>query len=380
MRGSVRKYEGKKGITWSAHYYLGFDEQGKKRYTTKRGFATRREAESYLADITKSMHQGTYVDPTKETLSDYLTKWIDYKRDSVRQHTIEIYESAIRLHIAPRLGRTRISELRPVDLRDLYRHLLRDKGLSKRTVSQIHTILHDALDRAVKWELLPRNVTDAVDAPKPERQRFDVWSLEDVRKFLFSPDVTGNPFFVAFLLALTTGMRQGEILGLRWQDLDLDKSVVHVVRTLTRERGEHVFGPPKSDSGVRDIPLSSQTVEALKTHRVAQARDRLAMGRSYNNQDLVIARTTGEVMSQPILREKFIDLVAKVGIGQIRFHDLRHTHASLLLELGENMKVIQEQLGHSTLSVTADTYTHLSKTLKDRPAQLLSTAIYGAKK
>lgn len=380
MRGHIKKYEGKNGITWTVHYYLGYSDMGKKRYTTKRGFATKKQAEAFLADITTQLHEGMYRDTSKDTLSEFLQKWLDYKRDTVRLRSIEIYERTIRLHIEPRLGRIKLADLRPIDLRNLYMYLQRDSGLSKRTVSQIHTLLHDAFDRAVKWEVIQRNITDAVDAPRPERKRFEIWTLADTRRFLAAPEVTGHRFYIPFLLAVTTGMRQGEILALRWRNIDLDNGILHVEHTLTKENNVAVFGPPKSESGRRDISLGPEVVDALRSHKARQNAERLEKGSAYSNQDLVVARLNGNMVTQTFLRQKFIDLIEQLEMPYIRFHDMRHTHASLLMELGEDMKVIQEQLGHATIGITADTYTHLSKTVKSRPAQLISTALFGGKK
>ncbi|MBX5437501.1 MAG: tyrosine-type recombinase/integrase, partial [Alicyclobacillaceae bacterium] len=270
--------------------------------------------------------------------------------------------------------------LKPYHLRELYGRLQREKGLSARYVSQIHTLLHDALDTALKWELVTRNVADNVEAPKPARTRFTVWSLDEVRRFLSAPEVKSHRFYLAFLLALTTGMRIGEILALQWQDVDLDSATLQVRRTITMRGATAEFGPPKSESGERIITLPREVVDALRQHRARQAQEKLLMGPAYHDMDLVIARSTGNVVTPQFLRAKFVRLIEQLGLPRIRFHDLRHTHSSILLELGENLKTLQERLGHASYQITADTYTHVSRTLRIRPAQLLSEALFRSNK
>lgn len=264
---------------------------------------------------------------------------------------------------------------------DLYANLAKqDPPLSNRYISQIHTLLHDALHTALQWELVSRNVADAVDAPKPVRKKFTVWTLDEVRRFLNAPEVKEHRFYIAFLLALTTGMRQGEILALRWSDINFENGSLFVDRTLTWQKGKCTFNPPKSESGARLITLPEEVVVALRAHRLEQSKQRLVLGEAYHNSDLVVARINRNFVSQSFLRAKFTKLIGELQMPYIRFHDLRHTHASILLELGEEMKVIQEQLGHANIGITADTYTHLSKTLRSRPAERLSAAFFGTQK
>ena len=376
MRGHIRKYEGKKGTTWTAYYYLGYDANGKKKYSTKRGFRTHRDAETWLAQLTTELHMGEYREPTDKTVSEFLEEWLDYKRDFVRARSIEIYSQTIQKRIIPYIGKVKLRDLKPTHLRDLYSTLQRKQKLSARTVAQTHHMLHDALDRALKWEIVTRNVTDAVDPPRIAKKKFEIWTLDQVRNFLTHPSVLSHRFYVMFLLALTTGMRHGELLGLRWQDIDLDNGRLSVRHNLSWVGNEYVLGPPKSESGERDIIVPSAVIAALKAHKSRQNEDRLKMHNAYVNRDLVICRINGDFVSETYLRKTFIRLTEQAGLPRIRVHDLRHTHASLLLELGAQMKVIQEQLGHSTLSTTADVYTHLSNKVKGVPADLLHTALF----
>lgn len=377
MRGHIRKYQGKKGTTWTAYFYLGYDTNGKKKYSTKRGFRTRKEAETYLANLTKELHSGEYREPSEKTVGEFLSQWLDYKRDFVRHRSIEIYGQAIRIRIEPFIGKVKLKDLKPAHLRDLYTTLQRKQGLSARTVTQVHNILHDAFDRALKWELVTRNVTDAVDTPKPIRKSFNVWTLEEVKRFLSNEEVKTSRFYAAYLLALTTGMRHGEILGLRWQDIDLENNRIAIRNNLSWVGKEYVLGPPKSDAGKRDIMIPDSVVAALKAHKARQNEDRLKMHNTYVHRDLVTCRVNGDFIPESTLRGDFLRLIQAANVPRIRFHDMRHTHASILLELGEEVRVIQGQLGHANISITADIYTHLSDTVKARPAQLISAALFG---
>jgi integrase len=374
MQGHVTKKVNK----WYVVLFTGYDEKGKKKYKWFSGFSTKKEAQKALAQKLHEINTGTYVDSSKDRLSEYLEKWLEYKRSRIKQRTYEIYKRTIRLHVDPHVGKIKLIDLKSAHLRDLYNKLAQ-KSLSNRYISQIHTLLHDALKTAVKWDLVPRNVSDMVDPPRPERKKFNVWSLEDVQRFLNAPEVKEHRFYVAFLLALTTGMRQGEILGLQWRDIDFANNTIHVQRTLTRIGDGETFGPPKSESSNRVIYVPPEVIEVLRKHKAKQNEVKLLMGAAYNNLDLVIARTNGNIVTQAFLRKKFVDLITKLDMPYIRFHDLRHTHATIMLELGEKLKVIQDRLGHSALTTTADIYTHVSKTLQKGSADILSEAIFHAK-
>jgi integrase len=373
MRGSVTK----KGNKWYIVVYLGY-EDGKKKNKWFSGYESKREAERDLPNKLQELQAG--VRPSKESFNAFLERWIDYKRDHVRLRTVEIYQRTIRLHIAQNIGKLPLQDITPLHVTMFYRQLAtQDKPLSNRYISQIHTLLHDSFDRAVKWGLKQRNIIDAVDSPKPVRKKFAVWSLDDAQRFLNADEVKDHRFYVAFLLALATGMRQGEILGLQWKDIDWQNNRLRVERTLTWVNREYSFGPPKSESGERIISLPDDVMSALRRHKAQQNQERLKMIEFYNNRDLVVARINGNIVTQAFVRKKFTDLISKLDMPYIRFHDLRHTHASILLELGEKTKVLQERLGHSDYSTTMDIYTHVSRRLQDSTAALLQEGLFGSK-
>ncbi|PWI56668.1 site-specific integrase [Sulfoacidibacillus thermotolerans] len=371
MRGHIRR----RGKTWSIVIFHGFDENGKRKYKWYSGFTTKKEAEKALAIRLQEVHSGNYIEPSNETLSSFLQKWIDYKKTQVRQRSIEIYEKSIRLHIIPKLGFYEINKLRSHHLRSFYSQLS-EEGLSNRYISQIHSILHNAFKKAVEWEMLPRNIVETVDAPRPVRIKFSVWTLEESQRFLKANE--NHRFYIAFLLALTTGMRLGEILALRWSDIHFFKSQLTVNRTASQHGGKMRFSEPKSNSGIRTITLPAEVIVALEKHKNEQNKEKELAGLAYENQDLVIARKNGNLITQSFLRKKFMESIARANVPPIRFHDLRHTHASLLLLQGVHPKVVSERLGHSKISTTLDTYSHVLPGMQEQVAKEFGTLLFGS--
>lgn len=375
MRGSVTK----KGNKWYIVVFLGFDQNGKRKYKWFSGYDTKKAAERDLPNKLKELNEGTFFEPSKETMADFLKKWLADKKRRVRLRTFEIYERTIRIHIAPHIGQIEIGKLKPYHLRDLYNKLQSGNSqLSNRYVSQIHTLLHDALKTAVRWEYIHRNVAEQVDAPKPVRKKFSVWTLEETQRFI--EIAQGHRFYIAFLLALTTGMRQGEILALRWSDIDLENGRIYIQRTVSHIGKKLTFAEPKSESGNRMITLPEEVTEALLEHKANQEREKELSENSYDDQDLVVSRINGNIVSQAFLRQHFTSLIKKAGLPYIRFHDLRHTHASLLLLQGVHPKVVSERLGHSNIGITMNTYSHILPGLQEQATKEFGEALFRNKK
>lgn len=376
MRGHIRK----RGKKWAAVVFLGFDENGKRKYKWFGGFGTRKAAEKFLAEKLQELHKGAYVEPSDEPFGTYLLRWLEDKRMHVKQRTYEIYRRIIRIHVAPHIGNIPLSKLKSQHLRELYTRLQQgEKPLSNRYVGQIHTMLHDALETAVRWELIPRNPADAVKAPRPENKQMKFWTMDEVRRFLEAAE--GDRFYIAFLLAITTGMRLGEILALKWSDIDIRCGRIHVQRTVNvLEDGTWAFTEPKSAAGRRMVAIPKKTIEALKKYKHEQDRIKKEMGDAYEDNDLVISRRDGGPVRQTRVREHMIRIAEKADVPAIRFHDLRHTHASLLLEQGVHPKIVSERLGHSKVSITLDTYSHVLPGLQEQVAESFAEALFGSHK
>jgi integrase len=383
MKGHIRP-RGKK--TWAIVVDIGADPvTGKRRQRWETVHGSKRKAQQALNHKLDELAIGTYVDPSKMTVDEYLKRWLaDYAKPKVSAKTYERYDEIVRCHLTPGLGEHSMADLRPLHIQGYYSRALDSGrlrhgkgGLSKRTVLHHHRILREALEQAVKWQILPRNPADAVEAPRPNR--IEMRSLNDAQIKTFLAASEGNKLLrMAILLALTTGLRRGEILALRWRDLDLDSSVLAVRQSLEETKKELTFKEPKTAKSRRTVALPAMTVEALRKHRADQARIRLQLGPAYQDSDLVCAQPNGRPLHPRSLTHAFIGLVAREKLPKVRFHDLRHSHATLLLQQGVHPKVVSERLGHSTVGITLDVYSHVLPGMQEEAAKKVDAALRGA--
>ncbi len=269
----------------------------------------------------------------------------------------ERHEQIVRLHLKPALGRVKLSKLTPAHVQGLYRDKL-ESGLSAATVQKIHAVLHKALAQALKWNMIPRNAADAVKAPRPAPEEMHPLSPDEARKLIEA--ARGEPLEALYVLAVHTGMRQGELLALKWEDVDLNEGVIRIRRTLVRSGGRIALGEPKTRGSRRTIHLTDAAVEALKSHLERQLEEIERLGDLYRDNCLVFTSQVGTLINPTNLRRRsFARLLDKAGLPQIRFHDLRHTCATLLLTRNVHPKYVQELLGHATVAITLDTYSHV---------------------
>jgi integrase len=258
-------------------------------------------------------------------------------------------------------------------LNKLYADLLA-RGLSPRSVQYTHVTAHKALADAVKWQLLARNVADSATAPRPQSKEPKTWTASDLRAFL--DHVEGDRLYAAYLLAGSTGLRRGELLGLRWRDVDMTAGRLAVVQTLLQVNNKLAFGTPKTAKGRRSVALDTHTVDALRAHRRAQVAERLAWGPGYQDADLVFAREDGVLLHPDGFSRAFNRHAKAAALPVIRFHDLRHTHATLALQAGVHPKVVSERLGHATVSITLDTYSHAIPAMQEAAAQTVADLVF----
>lgn len=359
--------------------YLGYDEHGKKQYKWFSGFNTKKEAEAFLASKLQEVNTGTFVDPEKQPLADYMRQWLEDKAGQLRPGTIRSYRWLVNTHIIPGLGRIDLAKLRPNHLQKFYTDM-RKKGLSNRTIRYAHTLLHEALERAVHWGLIARNVADVVDAPRANSPPGKTWTIDEAFRFLKVAKEVEPRYWIAFFLALMTGMRRGEIIALRWQDVDLENGRLHVRHTLTWAAGRPLFQEPKTDRSRRSIAVAPEVIATLRAHRAKQAEERLLMGEAYHDQDLVLARVNGDPLHPRTINDAWYRALSKADVPRIRFHDLRHTHASLLLQQGVHPKIVSERLGHSTINITLDIYSHVLPDLQQQVAREFSESFFRGRK
>jgi len=351
--------------------YLGqyFGPDGKRRYVSaKHKGECREKLRAAMADADKGLvyNAGTI------TVSQYLDAWLkDSVKDTVRQRTYERYESIARVHIKPVLGRAKLKTLTPAHVRKLYREKL-DAGLAPRTVNYIHTTLHKALKDAVADGLIPRNPSDAVKPPRPAKPEIRPLTQDQARALLAASK--GDRFYALYVLALHCGLREGELLGLMWEDVDLSTGKLSISRTLSETRTGHKFEKPKNGKG-RSVKLSQRAVEALRSHRTAQNAEKLAATKWQDN-GLVFPTTTGTTVScTNLLGRHFKPLLRRADLPDIRLHDLRHTCATMLLKMGQHPKYVQELLGHANISITLDTYSHVIEGMGDGLADAMDSSL-----
>lgn len=319
---------------------------------------TRKEAADKLKAGQRAKEDGLSLDVGTMTLEQFLKKWLTASvRPSVKTKTYEGYESIVRVRVIPNIGTRKLAKLTPLDLQDLYTTLA-DSGLSPRSVHHTHRVLHRAFVQAVQWQLIPRNPCDGVTSPRATKSEMKVWTPSETDAFLTA--TSEHPCHAMYRLALTTGMRQGELLGLKWADIDLGAGVLSVRRTLQRQRDNGiVFEEPKTARSRRRIHLSARTVEALRAHQDRQAFDRKAAGGDWGPLGLVFCDAKGKPLDPSYQTAIFKQAVTKARVPAIRFHDMRHTAATLLLSKNIHVKQVSEMLGHATIVLTLDTYSHV---------------------
>jgi integrase len=361
--GSIHR---RKGGGWCAQYTV-YTAKGRKRKTLYG--KTRLEVAAKLAKALSDREGGITFDADNLRLGDYLQRWLeDSKKGSVKRVTYEGYARQVRNHLVPTLGRIKLRALTPAHLRGLYREKT-ETGLSARTVGYIHTTIHNALEQAVKDGLVPRNVADVVKPPQLCKEEIQPLTPAQTKSFLEA--VGGHRFEALYVLAVTAGPRQGELLGLKWEDIALDRKLLQVKRTLSGTKGgEPVFSNPKSAKGRRSVKLTARAVEALRRHRERQLEEREEVAGLWQNHGLVFPTRIGTPMSRHnLVARSFKPLLKRAGLPEIRFHDLRHTCATLMLAVGANPKVAQETLGHANVTITLDTYSHLLPNMQNEVAE-----------
>ena len=356
-------YKKRKDGRWEAQYTIHTPSGTKRKSVYGR---TKEEVAMKLRKAIADSEGGLVFDAEGLTVAEYLRHWLEGSvKGSVWHTTYRDYAGHVKNHIAPELGRLKLVKLTATHVQALYRKKL-DSGLAPRTVQYIHATLHKALDQAVKWRLIPYNVSDAVTKPHQERSERDALTLRQVLDFFEA--AKGDRFEALYVLAVFTGMRPGEMLALHWSDLVLDnpEPVARVRRSLSKyDDGRPVIKSTKTEKG-RAIALLPQVIEALQIHRKRQAEQRLKYSGFWRDEDLVFPSKTGGSMSWGnLVRRNLKPLMRAAGLPDgTRPYDLRHTFATLMLEQGENPKVVQEVLGHSRITHTMDTYSHVSPNIQ----------------
>ena len=353
-RGSIRRRSKSRPDSWTVQIYLGLHPvTGRKHYRSWTVHGTREDAERCLTELLAELDGGVLILPSGMTVGRYLDEWLRRCTVMVRPKTLVGYREQVNLYISPRIGRVQLERLTPRHVLDMEADLLARGGkggvpLSPVTVRYAHRVLSAALAQAVKLELIPRNAAALVDAPRPTRKRIHTLSFDEARRFI---SLISNPKHrLLMLLALQTGLRRSELTALQWRDVDLDGGAISVRHSLSWIPGEGIIISETKSGRGRVVPLAGDSLSELRLFR-SEADVGLDA--------FVFQGRDGGPMRPTSITQVFIQWARRAGISGLRLHDLRHTHASLMLSAGVHLKVVSERLGHSSVAITGDIYSHV---------------------
>ena len=355
MKGTVTQRS--KG-SWRIKFRLPIDENGRQKYFGETVRGTKAEAYSVLRDRIAAAETGMYVEKDKETVAEFMSRWMaTYAATNTTAKTQQGYSGIISRYINPALGKTKLQNLTARQIQALYASM-QERGLGATSVVAVHRVLKQALSHAVKWSTITRNVADATSPPRIKRKTMEMWDVPDINRFLDC--AFDDHFYSVYFLAVLTGLRRSELFGLKWDAVDLANGNLQVVRTLQRITGFGVVeGQPKTPRSRRSIDLAPAAVALLHDVRGVQMQSRLDYGDLWENTGYVFTQLNGSPMDPDMISKQFPKIVKAHGLPHLTFHGLRHAHATMALTAGVNPKIVSERLGHSSVAVTMDIYSHV---------------------
>lgn len=359
---------------WLVRVPLGNGPNGKRKYLNKTVYGTKADAERFLTSSLGDRDNGRLLEPSRQTLGEFANRWVTDARPGIQERTRESYRWVMEHYLVPTLGGRRLDQLNPSEIQRLYASL--QERLSGRTVRYAHSILHAMLETACKWGMIASNPASKVEPPRQTRREMRALGESEAQRFIEA--AKEDRFYALWILLVSTGLRPGEALGLKWADVDWDNARLRIQRVLVRlKAGAWHFAEPKTERSRRVVSLPQGLISILKTHRARQLHERLKAGADYTELDLVFGARSGQPLDYRLLRRRhFTRVLAKAGIKGIRVYDLRHTCATLLLAAGEHPKVVSERLGHSSIVMTLDVYSHVLPDMQQRAAESLEKMLF----
>ncbi len=352
---------------------MGKDGEGKRKRKFVTFHGSKRKAEARMREILNEMDKGIPIDKPDLTVAQHLDKWLNYKAQYLSEKTAHDYAGIARRYLKPVLGHIPLILLKPDHVSELHKQM-RQKGLSSRSIQYAHRVLSQAMKDAVKWEILGRNVCNSIKAPGPQRKNLKTLDREGITKLLeASKDTSDYPLT---FLAVYTGMRRSELLGLRWKDIDLQQGKLNVNQVIVRVTGKKLKPKaPKTKYSRRLIILPASAVKLLIDIKLKSKKFRESAGLEWDENALIFSNVDGDPICPDAVIRRFKEVAKTAGFPSLRFHDLRHTHASLLLDQGVPIKAISERLGHASIQITLDTYSHLTEDFQQATAEAFEIAM-----
>lgn len=365
--------------SWKIRIELPKDSNGKRKQKCYTVYGSKKEAEKFLTEKLRELDTGLLIDTKKMKYSEYLDYWKEKTFGNLEITTKEGYIQKIDKHIKPYLGNLYLENIKPLHLQNFYDKLIENGkingkgGLSNRTVLAIHRIIHSSLKQAVKWQLVIRNVAESVEPPKAKKYKAGYLTDEQTEKLLNVAKYTD--IYIPIAIAVYTGARRGEVLGLNWDNVNLEKGYIRIIDNLCATNNGLIIKQPKTNNSIRTIAISNTLIKILKKHRIKQLENRMLFGSAYKENNMVCCYEDGHLFNPKRFSAKFNELLQKNNLPTIRFHDLRHSHASLLVKLGVQPKEISERLGHSNIGITMDLYSHLYEETDRQVAEMFDKLI-----
>lgn len=379
MKGSIIK----RGKKWSYIVWIEDSETGEKKQKWFSGFDKKKDAENALVDTLYKIEHGTYIRPEEITLAEYLRDWLKtYAEPNLAQTTVDGYRNNIEKHIIPNIGTIKLQRLRAKHIQELYSDLQNGhcsgekKKLAAKTIIYVHRVLRQSLEHAYRKQLISRNIADDVKAPTAKKYRPEVYNEQLLKSLLYA--IKDNPFEVPITIASTLGLRRGEVLGLKWDDINYKNSTIIIKRQLIPTSKGLDFQSPKTEDSIRTIPVPPSLMALLKKERLIQKKNQASFGQVYNQQNLICCRMDGSAIHPSLLSHAFSRILKQNNLPHIRFHDLRHSVATLMLTKGVPMKVASQILGHSTIGITMDLYSHVLDDMKTDATSKIESALFGS--